>query len=96
MHSSIAHLFVEQLHTRTDPGAVIGKIARIDEKGKVFVHFPGNAQGPVAAKVCGSVRTVLEKGDLAPDGQVLLVFEQGDSARPVVIDIVDGGRKRAG
>jgi hypothetical protein len=60
---------------------VVGTVAGIAEPGEVVVQFRGNpCAEPVSARVCRSV-VALQAGD-----SVLLVFENGDLSKPIVID----------
>ena len=67
-------------------GVRVGKVAHVDKNGRVFVDYAGNTQGRVAARFTSSLKLqVLRRA--ASDGQdVLLVFENNDPLRPVIID----------
>ncbi len=67
-------------------GVRVGKVADVDESGRVFVDYAGNTQGRVAARFTTSVKLLMLR-QAASDGQdVLLVFENNDPLRPVIID----------
>lgn len=67
-------------------GARAGKIVNIDEKGQAFVDFPGNRQGPVAARFTNSI-TLERLNHAASVGQeILLVFENNDPELPIIIN----------
>lgn len=70
-------------------GVRIGRIVEINTQGVVFVDFPGNTNGPVAARVSGSIRSGLETQQISIFSQVLIAFENNDSQKPVVMDSVD-------
>jgi hypothetical protein len=76
------------LEAGTVEGIRIGKIEHIDEEGRVYVDFPGNGQGPMAAGLTASVKERLESKDKSHFPRVLLLFEENDPARPVVIDVL--------
>ena len=64
-----------------------GHIVNIDTAGQLWVDFQGNPGGPVVAR---RVRTVVfESRESLYDLEVLLVFEHGDPALPVIIGIVE-------
>lgn len=72
------------------PGCVVGTLAGRGELGEPLVDFPGSEQGPLPA--C----TVLGRpDDLVVGTSVLLVFEHGDPARPVIVGSVGDGRPPA-
>lgn len=67
---------------------VVGRIVRIMDDGRPLVDYPGNSRGPVEA------RSII---DQLPDSAdevhpinipVLLVFDQGDSRRPIVVGLI--------
>jgi hypothetical protein len=59
---------------------VVGEVSKIASDGVVSVDFSANPLGPLEA------RTLVE--DLHPGAKVLLVFEQGDPARPIVLGVI--------
>ncbi|GBC62136.1 hypothetical protein DENIS_3099 [Desulfonema ishimotonii] len=67
-------------------GVRTGNIIRTDEAGRVFVDFPGNTGGPVMAKITGSAKDRLREEGVSGHPGVLLVFENNDPRRPVIID----------
>lgn len=69
-------------------GVRVGTVTAIDENGAVRVDHPGGRFGPTPAKVTGGVSARAASGVLAPGQRVLLLFEDGDPRRPVVIDTV--------
>ena len=69
-------------------GVRVGRITGIDAGGTVRVDYHGNRHGPVPAKLSGGVKSLAESEGIAFDRQILLVFEDGDPRRPVIIDTV--------
>lgn len=74
----------------TIDGVRIGKVVTVDPQGVVYVDFPGNDRGPLAAKLTSTMRDRLENSDWSAFSQVLLLFEDADPARPLVIDVIVG------
>ncbi len=69
--------------------SILGRIVRIDGSGPA-VDFPGNpARGPVAA------RTTVSLGPAAVDREVVLLFENGDPSRPIVMGLLQSVEQRA-
>jgi len=64
----------------TGTAPLIGEVCEIAPDGMVLVDFPANPLGPIKA------RTLVE--DLYAGAKVLVVFEQGDPARPIVLGVV--------
>ena len=60
----------------------------IDTDGRLFVDFPGNPSGPVAAKLAVTDLSLAEILSDPPGPELLLVFENNDLARPVIIGTV--------
>ena len=69
-------------------GVRVGKIISINEKGRVFVDFPGNTQGAVPARFTHAVKLKMLNHAAATDQKVLLAFENSDPALPIVVDTV--------
>lgn len=73
---------------RPAEGAVVGKIVRIDEAGQCLVDFPENELGPVPARLTRTAKAALRQ-EAPPEGrEVLLVFENRDATRPIVVDVL--------
>ena len=69
-------------------GAQTSSLKNIDSKGRVFVDFPGNTQGPVGRS---SLSIRIEYSSLihnSEETKVLLVFDNNDLFRPVIISRV--------
>jgi hypothetical protein len=61
-------------------GAIVGSITGWADPGIALVDWPGNATGvPIPA------RTTVELNSTQVGSQVVLVFEEGDPARPIVV-----------
>src|SRR6266700_3913915 len=64
----------------------VGRIVRVTSEGRVWVDFPGNAQGPVPARSIVEIsRDAAPVGDTTP---VLLVFDLGDPSQPIIVGMV--------
>jgi hypothetical protein len=69
-------------------GARIGKVVRVDEGRKVFVDFPGNAQGPLLARFTHSLKIPTLRRASAEGRDILLLFENNDPGSPIIIDLM--------
>ncbi len=67
-------------------GVRVGKVANVDESGRVWVEFPGNGQGPVAARFTRSVKLQALRQAASGGQEVLLVFENNNPKQPIIID----------
>ncbi len=67
-------------------GMRLGRIIRINESGDFLVDFTGDGTTPVVARTTTSARAeTLRRGN--PEGrEVLLIFENSDPRRPIIID----------
>ncbi len=66
----------------------IGRLVRIDEKGHVWVDYPGCENAPVRARVVTSYW--LPETQKTDEGvSVLLVFENGDRLLPIIVGKVE-------
>lgn len=66
-------------------GTRIGKIAGVDADGRILVDFPDSGLAPVTARLTSTAEEKLRRA--SPLGRdVLLVFENNDPKRPVIID----------
>ena len=69
-------------------GMRTGRVIAIDSGGTVMVDYHGNIRGPLPAKMAEAVRERLDKIHEPETRQVLLIFEEGDPAKPVIIDLI--------
>lgn len=69
-------------------GVRVGKIVKIEKGGEVWVDYPGNTRGPVAARRTGSIKMESLQDAAHSNKEVLLVFENNDPERPIIIDIL--------
>lgn len=70
-------------------GHLVGEIRAVDEDGRAHVVFPGSHDAPVAAR--STVDWPWRAGEHPEDaiGQpVLLVFEEADPKRPIVVGLI--------
>ncbi len=72
--------------SRKIEGARTGKILRMDENGGIVVDFPGNTLGPTAARMTSSVKHRIQGQKIVTGLEVLLVFENNDPKKPVIVD----------
>jgi hypothetical protein len=70
----------------TSPRA--GRLVGHNEQGRLLVEFPGNAFGPLRART--TVVLTPEELERAVEEQhaVLLLFEEGDPGRPIVVGLL--------
>lgn len=76
-------------------GSRIGSIVEIASERRALVDFPGNPFGPQAARAVSAMtaQRLIRARDAG--WPVLLVFEDNDPARPVIVDVVcDDGEER--
>ncbi len=76
-----------QLRDQID-GVKVGEIITVDTSGQLLVDFPGNSQGPVTARYISSVKLEALRQAASSSQDVLLVFENNDPLRPVIIDTI--------
>ncbi|WP_319577112.1 DUF6484 domain-containing protein [uncultured Desulfobacter sp.] len=80
---------ISELPTAQDlEGVQTGKIVKIDQKGNVFVDFPGNRKEAVQARITAAAAGSITRRPDDSDIQVLIAFEENDIHRPVIIDVV--------
>lgn len=63
-----------------------GRVVEIDSERRPIVDFAGNPGGPVLARCVAAV--TLDARVPSDETPVLLAFEQGDPARPIIVGIV--------
>ncbi len=63
-------------------GARVGRVVRITPRGEILVDFPESQDGPTRARVASDAP--LDK----PDQSVLLVFENGNVALPIIVGVI--------
>lgn len=88
MKSSVAGTIHTLIQSCSVEGIKIGKIVDIDAKGNVQVDFPGNCHMPQTARLTYAVRNHLKKIKSGKWPPVLLVFEEKDPRKPIILDIL--------
>jgi hypothetical protein len=76
-------------------GARIGQLLGIDEAGSPVVDFDGNPYGPAAARLAIPYLADLA-GFVGSPTALVLVFEEADPARPIVVGMFPDTRAGAG
>ncbi|HXD18653.1 MAG TPA: DUF6484 domain-containing protein [Vicinamibacterales bacterium] len=65
----------------------VGRVVGSTSRGEPLVDFPGNSGKPVVARALtssGAAHTLAERV-----AEVLLVFEDGDPVRPIIVGVLD-------
>jgi hypothetical protein len=60
---------------------VVGIVHSLSADGVAYVDYPGSAHGPLPARVAGEQ----DAARIAPGSSVVLLFEQHDPTRPVIL-----------
>jgi len=83
---------IHALRPGEDPGSrgpIVGEVRSIDDEGRAFVVFEGCHDVPVRAR--SAVAEPWRAGEAPEDMQgasVLLVLEEGDPARPIIVGLI--------
>lgn len=77
---------LEKIIAPTAATVTIGKIARVDKSGRIYVDYPGNPAGPAKARITASVQKILASKSDPAGSEVLLAFENNDPGRPIIVD----------
>lgn len=80
-HSHHAHL--PQIE-----GVRVGHVIEVDDSGRVFVDFPGSVSGRAVARFTQGVQIDALRDAARNKREVLLVFENNDPTRPIVVDVL--------
>ena len=77
----------DKLRTFDYANFCIGNLVQTTEQGRAMIDYPGNPSGPIEAR---SVLAELPKGYSKRNKNlpVLLVFENGDPASPIIVGII--------
>jgi Domain of unknown function (DUF6484) len=86
MKRSLAAAMKEHQVSPRIEGVRVGTIVKVEESGQVLVDFPGNPEGPVAARLASAFGVKKLKRAVASGHEVLLAFENNDPGLPIVID----------
>jgi hypothetical protein len=63
------------------PRLVVGIVHSVTADAVAFVDYPGNKDGPLQARVAGTPGAP----NIGPGSSVVLLFEEDDSTRPVIL-----------
>jgi hypothetical protein len=66
------------------PSVVVGRVATVSNVSAPLVDFPGNTLGELV-----SARSLVPVTDTDVDRNVVLTFEHGDLARPIILGFLD-------
>jgi len=69
-------------------GVRVGRFVNIDEAGRVSVDYAGNSLGPIRARFISSVKIEALRQAAFSGQDILLVFENNDPLRPIIIDTI--------
>ncbi|AKQ69798.1 hypothetical protein A176_006710 [Myxococcus hansupus] len=69
-------------------GSRAGHLTGFDVSGAVLVDFPGNAAGPVPARLAVVVEPKALQAAVAQRQKVVLLFENGDPRQPFVMGLI--------
>jgi hypothetical protein len=85
MKESIANAIRMPDISRKISGIKVGTITAVDENKKIWVDFPGNTLGPVAARFIDSVESIITGNRHLRNKNVLLVYENDDPTLPIIL-----------
>jgi len=68
--------------------SIVAEISEIDAEGHVYVRFPGGGETPVRARIAFDRRTRGDGARALLGARALVVFENGDRALPIVVDVL--------
>lgn len=83
----LAKVPAHALAVHAPTGVLVGALVGVNEAGRPRVDFPGNTGGPVEARSIVTVPPPDFPAAGAP-ASVLLVFENGDWRRPIIVGFV--------
>lgn len=75
-------------HITQIEGVRVGHVKDVDDSGRVFVDFPGSPSDRVVARFTQSVQIDALRDAARNHREVLLVFENNDPTRPIVVDVL--------
>lgn len=58
------------------------------QRGTVKVDFPGNARGPVVARIAATIDDAALSAAARDHQECVLTFEEGDAARPILLALL--------
>lgn len=79
-----------EMHPAAQAGsAQIGTIAGVNTDGALTVEFPGAAHGPTPARLAVALTAERIQTAIASRQPVVLVFENGDRAQPIIVGLIE-------
>ena len=85
------HLISDQQHEEyylRNSGPRIGSVKTIDDKGHVFIDFPGNPFKHLTAALAINKSEMIALANNDSDARVFIYFEDNDLRRPVITGLV--------
>jgi hypothetical protein len=85
-----------RLLSRTQQSGVrVGRVVAVAADGRPLVDYPGNAFGPLPARVTASVKAAAVKRALENGLEVLLAIGSGGTDGPILFDVVRARQRRS-
>ncbi|MFL5350007.1 MAG: DUF6484 domain-containing protein [Hyalangium sp.] len=69
-------------------GSLAGWLVGSDDTGGLWVDFPGNKNGPIAARLAATVDSKSLQSAVSRRQKVVLLFEQGDPGLPFILGLI--------
>lgn len=69
-------------------GSRLGKIVQLPDPDTPIVDYPGNPLGPQRARMLGAMTRERLRAAYECNSQLLLMFEEDDPSRPLILDVV--------
>ena len=88
MKSSLAENIKTIEVKKSMSGVRLGTIASVEAEGPLFVDYPGNPRGALRSLMTDTVRQRISKQEKLLGLKVLLLFENDDPERPIIVDTI--------